>query len=150
MATKKFSLDEVLDQVFIRKLHTRMFQETWQWAGKFRRTEKNIGVDPLVIFTEIKKLTDDVNFQVKNQIYSVDEMVTRFHHRLVSIHPFANGNGRHARLMSDILLKSLGSPLFSWGATSLRDQTEIRLKYIEALRAADKHDYKQLLIFVRS
>ncbi len=67
VATKKFALKEILNQNFIRKLHMRMFDETWHWAGKFRRTEKNLGVDPIMIPIEIKKLIDDADFQIINQ-----------------------------------------------------------------------------------
>src|SRR5262245_42399450 len=93
VTTKKFSLDEILDQEFVRKLHWRMFNETWRWAGKYRQTEKNLGVVPIIIPIEIKKLIDDVHFQITNKSYSQEEIAARFHHRLVSIHPFANGNG---------------------------------------------------------
>lgn len=147
---KRLNLDEILDQAFTRKLHMRMFKETWRWAGKFRKSEKNIGVDPLTISIELKKLNDDARFQFENDIYCLDEIVTRFHHRLVSIHPFANGNGRHARLISDVLLKTLNKPLFTWGSSNLTHHTQTRANYIAALRAADKYDYKLLLEFVRS
>lgn len=147
---KKLKLEEILEQAFMRILHQRMFNETWRWAGKFRQTEKNIGVDPLIISTELKKLNDDVLFHFENGTYSLDEIVTRFHHRLVLIHPFANGNGRYARLISDVILKTLDRPLFSWGSINLSDHSKTRAEYISALRAADKYDYQRLIEFVRS
>lgn len=150
ISEKKFSIPDILSESFITKLHKKMFDDTWHWAGKFRKTEKNIGVDPVSIPIELKNLVDDVDFQVKNLTYTCDEISARFHHRLVAIHPFANGNGRHARLMSDILLKALDRPFFSWGAVTSLSQTEFRKKYIFALRSADKYDYEPLLEFVRS
>lgn len=147
--TKRLSMEKVLEQDFFKELHKRMFDETWRWAGKYRLTEKNIGVDPVKISIEIKKLIDDVDYQLDNQTYSRDEIATRFHHRLVAIHPFANGNGRHARLMTDVFLKTLNLPLFTWGAKNLTDQNSTRQHYIKALQEADKHDYLKLLEFVR-
>ena len=95
---------EILDEGFLRRLHQQMFGETWRWAGSFRKSDKNIGVDWLQIGVELKKLLDDVRFQVANGSLPLDEIAVRFHHRLVAIHPFPNGNGRHARLIADLLV----------------------------------------------
>lgn len=150
LLTKKFQVSDILNHEFPKKLHMRMFNETWRWAGKFRRSEKNIGVDPVRISIELKKLNDDAIFQLENSTYQIEEIITRYHHRLVSIHPFPNGNGRHARLICDVLLKALGLSRFSWGSINLSDYTVTREKYIQALRAADKYNYELLLDFVRS
>lgn len=109
---------DILTVDFIKKLHQIMFNKTWSWAGKFRQTNKNIGVDWVFVAVELKVLLDDINYQFKNNVYSVNELATRFHHRLVSIHPFSNGNGRHARMMTDIVLLSQDHPRFSWGKQS--------------------------------
>lgn len=141
---------EILDEAFLRQLHKQMFGETWRWAGEFRKSDKNIGVDWLKIGVELRKLLDDVHYQIEHAAYPPDEIATRFHHRLVAIHPFSNGNGRHARQMADLLVERLGQPRFTWGSRSLTNAGETRLRYIAALQAADARDYVPLLAFVRS
>ena len=131
---------EILDEGFLRRLHQQMFGETWRWAGSFRKSDKNIGVDWLQIGVELKKLLDDVRYQVANGSLPPDEIAVRFHHRLVAIRPFPNGNGRHARLMADLLVERLGRPRFTWGSASLTDTNETRQRYIAALQAADARD----------
>lgn len=130
-------------------LHKRMFDEVWRWSGQFRRSEKNIGVPWLEIPVALLNLCEDVKTQIFHQSYSSDECAARFHHRLVQIHPFPNGNGRHARLATDILVASLGVSRFSWGEQELNDVDSVRTRYIEALRAADRGDVAPLLAFVR-
>lgn len=147
---QNFKLQGVMTTEFIKKLHQRMFNKTWHWAGKFRKSNKNIGVDWLSIFVDLKLLIEDTAYQIENKTYLVDELAVRFHHRLVSIHPFANGNGRHARLMTDIVLLSQGQKRFTWGRVEqLIASSPVREKYIAALRAADRRDYSALLQFVR-
>jgi len=142
---------DIISVDFIRKLHKHMFNHTWRWAGKFRLSGKNIGVDWYMIPEELKKLCADVEYQLENKTYSIDEIAIRMHHRLVWIHPFPNGNGRHARLMADLLVMQQGQPRFNWGAhQNLYDATPIRKKYIEALRLADAGDYTALIDFARS
>jgi Fic-DOC domain mobile mystery protein B len=141
---------EILDEGFLRRLHQQMFGETWRWAGSFRKSDKNIGVDWLQIGVELKKLLDDVRFQVANGSLPLDEIAVRFHHRLVAIHPFPNGNGRHARLIADLLIERLDRPRFTWGSASLPDANETRQRYIAALQAADARDIAPLLAFARS
>lgn len=141
---------DILTEDFLRQLHKRMFGETWRWAGEFRRSDKNIGVDWLQIGVELRKLLDDVRYQVELGSYPPDEIAMRFHHRLVAIHPFANGNGRHARLMADLLVERLGRPRFTWGRVNLVDAGETRQRYIAALQAADARDIALLFAFARS
>lgn len=143
------SKKEVLTELIIRQLHKKMFQNVWRWAGQFRVTDKNIGVPHWKITEELRKLLDDVKAQITYQSYSSDEIAARFHHRLVAIHPFPNGNGRFARLMTDLLLKQLGRPAFTWGGGNLANVSEARKRYIEALRKADAGQYSHLLLFVR-
>ncbi len=140
----------VLSSEFIRKLHKRMFGETWRWAGSFRTTEKNIGIDPSRIQPALLDLCADVETQVEFQSMPVDEIAARFSHRLVSIHPFANGNGRLSRTVADLLLVQRGAPRFTWGAAALGHAGDARQRYLDALRAADAKDYSLLLAFVRS
>ncbi|WP_223857442.1 mobile mystery protein B [Sphingobacterium micropteri] len=147
---RKRKLDVLTDD-FICTLHQKMFGKIWKWAGTFRRTNKNIGVDKFVVGVELRQLLDDVKYWIKNGTYSPDEIACRFHHKLVWIHLFPNGNGRHARLITDILLtKMLGKEMFTWGGGSLTDATRTRQQYISALRAADHNDYAELSAFVRS
>lgn len=146
---------EVLSEDFMRQLHRQMFGETWKWAGEFRKSDKNIGVDWLHIGVELRKLLDDVRYQIGHGSFPADEIAIRFHHRLVAIHAFPNGNGRHARMMADLLVERLGQPRFSWGSRglaehSLVDATPIRNAYIAALQAADARDIAPLLAFARS
>lgn len=141
---------EVLSEEFLYELHSRMFDAVWTWAGKVRLTDKNIGVDKNIVRTEVRKLIGDAQYWRENSVYEPDELAVRFHHRLVSIHPFPNGNGRHARLMADLLVRELGEDSFSWGGVSLTNTSELRTAYIGALRAADEGDVGPLVKFARS
>ena len=141
---------DMLSEQFLKTLHKRMFGRVWRWAGEFRLTERNLGVAPHRIAIDLRKLLDDCRFWIENGTYPADEIAARFHHRLVWIHPFPNGNGRHARLATDLLLAGLGQPRFSWGRVNLVDASETRRAYVAALRAADGHDIGPLLEFVRS
>lgn len=140
----------LFDSEFIRVLHRRMFGGTWRWAGSFRNTEKNIGVDPLHIQPALLNLCEDVKTQLEYKSFPLDEIAVRFSHRLVAIHPFANGNGRLSRTIADLMLVQHGAERFSWGAGNLVTEGEIRQKYLDALRAGDRGDYGPLLAFVRS
>ncbi len=141
----------ILDEQFIKKLHYMMFSNVWHWAGKFRCSDKNIGGPWFQISTSIKNMYDDIRYQINPQTESSDEIAMRFHHRLVWIHPFTNGNGRHARLMTDTLLENvLECPKFTWGSGNLMKSCETRKRYIDALRSADNHEYEPLRKFVRT
>lgn len=138
----------VLQEAFVKRLHTRMYGEVWKWAGTFRRTEKNIGVDPLRIATDLRLLLDDAQFWIAHATYPPDEIAIRTKHRMVLIHCFANGNGRHSRLVADILAKAQGRPLFNWGHGS--DPVHVRARYFDALHAAHRGDINPLIVFARS
>lgn len=140
---------QILTRKYVTELHRRMFGRTWRWAGKFRRTLKNIGVPPEAIAAELEKLLADVAYWVEHETYEPDEIAVRFHHRLVATHLFPNGNGRHAREITDRLLVHLGRPRFTWGSASLVGADEARGAYLEALRAADGGKYDRLRNFVR-
>lgn len=142
---------DILNERFMKLLHKKMFCHVWKWAGSFRRSDKNIGVSWYMIPMELKKLCDDTEYWIDHQSFPEDEIAARFHHRLVLIHLFPNGNGRHARLMTDMLLEHvLSQSAFTWGKADLIQTGEDRKSYIEALRSADKGDYGRLLEFVRS
>lgn len=141
---------DILNEGFARSLHRRMFGDVWQWAGTFRQTERNIGIEAHRIPNDIGMMFDDVRHWVDHETFPPDEIAVRLHHRLVAIHPFPNGNGRHARLMADLLIERLGGQPFTWGGGSLHDIGELRRQYIDALRAADNHDIEPLIAFARS
>lgn len=140
----------VTEDAFLRELHRRMFGGVWRWAGDYRTTPRNIGIDAYRIPTEVRQLVGDVKYQIEHAAYPADEIAVRFSHRLVSIHPFPNGNGRHSRLAADLLAGELGRPPFTWGRINLVDPGETRKAYVAALQAADGHDIDALLRFARS
>ena len=144
------TIKKILTVGFIREVHLRMFDEVWGWAGKFRNTNKNIGVDKYQIELELTKLMGDCEFWVENETFPLDEIALRFKHRLVAIHPFPNGNGRHSRLCADILIsKGFKKEIFSWGSKNLSNQSETRTEYLNAIYKADNGSYKPLLEFAR-
>lgn len=138
---------DVCSDTFLRKLHKKMFCDVWVWAGEYRITERNIGVAPYQIPMKLMQLFDDLNFWIDNKTYSNHEIAVRLHHKLVQIHPFPNGNGRVSRLMADLVLRKLEGKTLYWGNTNLVDVSEVRRKYIDALRKADAGDYTDLLNF---
>jgi Fic-DOC domain mobile mystery protein B len=139
---------DILTEKFIKTLHQRMFGKVWRWAGTFRRSGKNIGADWPQIPAQLHTLLQDVRYWIDHKTYAADEIAVRFHHKLVWIHLFANGNGRHARLMTDLLLEEvLKQKPFSWNAGNINAQD--RDAYLKALKKADNHDYSMLLDFVR-
>ena len=141
---------EFLNEDFVLDLHRHLFGDVWSWAGAFRKSEKNIGADPASIGMELRNLLDDAKYWVEHNTYSREEFAARFHHRLVKIHPFTNGNGRHARIMTDAILERvLKVKPVNWGS-GLNTKTEHRMAYIAALRAADNNDYRPLIDFVSS
>ncbi len=141
---------DILTEDFIKRLHGKMFGDVWAWAGTFRVTERNIGIEPARIPIDLRMALDDARHWVENRTYPPDEIAARLHHRLVSIHPFPNGNGRTARLMADLLVVRLRQEPFTWGRVGLTDVSETRTRYIAALRAADGYDIMLLLEFARS
>ena len=149
--SRSFKPKDILTEKFVRTLHKRMYGNIWAWAGHFRKTNKNIGVDKWAISSSLKKLLDDTTFWIDHNIFEADEIAIRFKHRLVCIHCFPNGNGRHSRLMADVIIdKIFKRPVFSWGASSLVKQSDTRMTYLKALREADKNSYDKLILFGRS
>lgn len=148
---RRAKVPEVLSEGFCRDLHRRMFDKTWKWAGTFRTSDKNIGCEWTMVAVNLNQLLGNAKYWVENETFPPDETATRFHHALVWIHPFPNGNGRHSRMMADALLKQLGQKAFSWGGgANLVNANDVRARYLAALRAADKNDFTDLLAFVRS
>jgi Fic-DOC domain mobile mystery protein B len=139
-----------VSEPFARNLHRRMFRKVWKWAGQYRTSDKNIGIPSAQIQTGLYQALDNTRFWVENKTFPPDEIAVRFHHELVAVHPFPNGNGRWSRLMADVLAIRLGQKRFTWGGNALRSGDETRRIYIEALKAADNHDFNALLAFARS
>ncbi len=149
--TKKFKPQQVFTEKFICNLHKRMYGNVWSWAGKFRKTEKNIGVKSYQIPMQLKNLCDDSLFWIENKTYTSKEIAIRFKHRLVSIHCFPNGNGRHSRLMADIIIEKIfGNTPFSWGTENLSKDSNTRKTYLKAVKEADNNKYQPLLDFANS
>ncbi|HVA29422.1 MAG TPA: mobile mystery protein B [Candidatus Baltobacteraceae bacterium] len=141
---------DILDRAFLSELHLRMFGDVWRWAGQYRTTERNIGVEAHRITTDVQQAIDDARYWVEHATYPPDEIAVRFSHRLVAVHPFPNGNGRFSRLVGDLLARQLGQAPFTWGRVSLVSAGETRARYVEVLQAADNHDIRPLLLFARS
>ena len=141
---------DTLSEQFIKDLHKQMLGEVWRWAGQFRRSERNLGIPFYEIPAALRQLLEDTKVWIEYESYPPDEIAVRFHHRLVQIHPFANGNGRHSRLMADLLVMELGQERFSWGRANLQQAGDVRARYIAALKAADNHHIVPLLAFARS
>lgn len=144
------STNALLDDKYLRELHRDMFGQVWQWAGRYRIRETNIGIDPTQIAMAVRTLVDDARTWFELETFGIDEVAVRFHHRLVQIHPFPNGNGRHGRVAADYLVQSLSEPAFSWGRHLDTDTDELRRTYRRALQRADSGDLADLIAFSRS
>jgi Fic-DOC domain mobile mystery protein B len=149
--TRKFKSERILSESFIKELHKRMYKNVWRWAGEYRKTNKNIGVDKLDIPVALRSLIDDASYWLKHNVYEPAEFAIRFKHRLVSIHCFPNGIGRHSRMIADIIVEKIfQQTVFSWGGASLSEDMDIRAQYLKAIRKADKGDFELLLKFSTS
>jgi Fic-DOC domain mobile mystery protein B len=140
----------LFDEAILRGFHRRMFNRVWKWAGVYRTTARNIGIETYRIEPELRQILDDARYWVEHQTFPSDELAVRIHHRLVLVHPFPNGNGRWSRLTADVLIRQLGGSRFSWGSTNLQTAGNVRRSYIDALHAADEHDINPLIAFARS
>jgi len=147
---RKYGFQQILTEEFVLEMHKRMFEDIWKWAGQFRTSNNNLGIDKNQIPTEIKKLLDDCRYWIDNKVFAGDEIAVRFSHRIVMIHPFSNGNGRHSRLIADILVShGFGLSPFSWGSINLTAQGTARSAYLKALRKSDENEYQSLIEFAR-
>jgi Fic-DOC domain mobile mystery protein B len=140
--------EKILSEKFIKDLHKKMFGDVWKWAGEFRKTNKNIGIKWTQVAVELKYLIDDAKYWIENQTYSQDEIAIRFKHRIVAIHCFPNGNGRHSRMMADIIIEFVfNKEVFSWQKSNMIKADETRKSYISALREADNGNINPLIKF---
>jgi Fic-DOC domain mobile mystery protein B len=148
--TKKFNAEEILSENFVRTLHRKMYGNVWKWAGEFRRTEKNIGIAPTQIGVSLKQINDNCLYWINNNVYPNNEIAIRYKHEIIRIHCFANGNGRHSRLIADIIINHVfGKPVFTWGQLSHKDPNESRNSYLKALKQADENNIIPLLEFAK-
>jgi Fic-DOC domain mobile mystery protein B len=150
LSDRQISRLDPTKETYIRELHARMFDQTWEWAGTYRKTEKNLGVPVGEIRERLAQLLGNAAYWLENKTYDVDECAVRFHYELVVVHLFPNGNGRHARLIADVVAVKGGRPEFSWGGKELTAPGEARNEYLSALRTADKRDFARLLKFARA
>ena len=149
--TRTLKADTILTEKFVRNLHKRMYGNVWSWAGDFRKTDKNIGINKWQIPSALKVLLDDTLYWIEHDTFTPNEIAVRFKHRIVSIHCFSNGNGRHSRLMADIIVSKIYKlPVFSWGADNLVKKSDTRTNYLNAIKIADKNNYDPLISFARS
>ncbi|MDZ7679850.1 MAG: mobile mystery protein B [Acidimicrobiales bacterium] len=149
-AIRSPALDEVLDDLWLRQLHRRMFGDVWSWAGIYRLSDRNIGTDWTEVPAAVRRLIEDAHAWIRPD--EQQTAVARFHHRLVAIHPFPNGNGRHSRAATDYLCNALGIASPTWGALTNADTAELRAAYLAALRTADRdpNDLEPLVDFMWS
>lgn len=143
--------EKILTEKFVKNLHKKMYGDVWKWAGEFRRSEKNIGIKWTQIGIELKNLLDDTKYWIENNTFSPEEIAIRFKHRIVSIHCFPNGNGRHSRMMADLIMESVfGKKVFTWHQSNMAKANETRKKYIAALKNADNGNIKPLIEFAKN
>jgi len=143
--------NKILTEEFVKDLHRRMYGDVWKWAGEFRRTEKNIGIPWTQIGVRLKTLLDDTKHWIENETYSADEIAIRFKHRIVSIYCFPNGNGRHSRMMADIIMESIfKGEIFTWHQSNMVRADETKKKYIDSLKEADNGNINPLIEFAKN
>lgn len=143
--------ERILTEKFIKDLHKKMYGDVWKWAGAFRKSDKNIGIKWNQIGIELKSLIDDTKYWIENNTYTPEEIAIRFKHRIVAIHCFPNGNGRHSRMMADIIIESIfGGKNFSWHQSNMVKADDTRKEYIAALRKADNGEINPLIEFAKN
>ena len=146
----RFIAEEILSEKFVRELHKRMYRHVWKWAGTFRHSDKSIGVDWKQVPVNLRGLLDDCLYWVENNSFPEDEIAVRFKHRIVSIHCFPTGNGRHSRLMADVIRSHIfRKPPFTWGSGNLSGKGPNRVEYISALKEADRGSVVRLVEFAK-
>jgi len=138
----------LLTDTFVRELHRRMFDQTWRWAGRYRRSAKNIGIDWTQIPAAVHELCLNAKVWFEQTVFPVRQAAARMHHRLVQIHAFPNGNGRHARLFTDAVLQQRTEAPFEWGRGDPHAHGSVRDAYLAALRAADGGNFEALFKFL--
>jgi Fic-DOC domain mobile mystery protein B len=151
LRSRTATLSRMLSDDYLLRLHKKMFGDVWKWAGTIRERETNVGVPPHTIRTQLRSLYEEVGGWLEFNVYPPDEIAIRLHYRVVTIHPFPNGNGRHARMLAHmVMVRHFGLNPLSWGINALRSQDGNRKAYIDALVAADKREFAPLIAFARA
>lgn len=151
LLSRSLKAEKIFTEKFILDLHKRMFGQVWKWAGKFRTSQKNLGSNYWQVPVDLRMLLDDAMLWHSNQTFEPDELAIRFKHRIVSIHCFSNGNGRHSRLMADVITEKIyGREVFSWGTGDLSSSGQSRTNYLKAVKLADKGEFTSLIDFAKS
>lgn len=151
MSPRVLRRDDLLTDGFARELHRRMFAKVWKWAGRYRTAERNLGWEAHRIPSGVRTALDDAAYWLEHQTYPPHEAAVRLHHRLVVVHPWPNGNGRHARLLADVIVAAQKERPLSWGGAQVEHigPSATRQRYIHALRQADQENFAPLLEFCR-
>ena len=150
LGSRRLRFPSIATDTFVRDLHRKMFDQTWKWASAYRTSGKKIGIDWPQIPEQVRVACENARYWIENEEYEPVELSVRFHHRLVFVYPFPNGNGRHARLMADILLmKHFAADRLSWGGQNLGKAGESRNEYMAALAEADQGSFRRILAFAR-
>lgn len=151
LRTRRARLADMLSHTFLQRLHEAMLGELWTWAGEYRGRDTRIGVPHPQVPESLHTVLEDARTGLKHTTYSPEEFAIRLHYRIVTVHPFRNGNGRHARMVGDVaLIRHFNRPAFPWGRSPIRTADAVRQAYRDAVVAADHHDFLPLLAFATS
>jgi len=139
-----------LSTEFICKLHEKLFGDVWKWAGKYRTAEVNISKYRYYdVAPQLKNLFEDAKLWIQHGKMSWEEISEEMHKRLVTIHPFTNGNGQTTRIYVEYVQKRNNQGIPRWMASMSHSPAKRRDKYIQALRSADKGDFGPLIEFMK-
>ncbi len=151
MRRRALKREDLITDAFGRELHRHMFDSVWKWAGAYRKTDRNLGWEVHQLTEGVYNAFADARTWLQYETYPLHEVAVRLHHQLVRVHPWPNGNGRHARLMADVLVASRAGEDLTWGAgADIVTPGDARTRYIAAILAADAGDFAPLLSFARS
>jgi Fic-DOC domain mobile mystery protein B len=148
MRPRNLEAGEIFTEKFLIELHRRMFTGIWRGAGRYRKSIAATGWEPSRIAEGVRLFLDDADGWARYSTYPIHECAVRLHHRLISIRPWSNGNGRHARLMADVAVAAQGEAALTWGSRTAPGSA--RTRYVEAIGAADGGDLGPLVEFATS
>lgn len=142
LTSRKSRVPNMLSVEYLRELHSRMFNDVWDWAAQIPSTElqNEFAASVPGIRPQLSILyADAIEYWLNDKRMTPEEFAVRVHHRVVKIHPFRNGNGRHSRLLADLLLsENFGLETFTWGGSAQLGAGDLyRQPYLEGLKAAD-------------
>jgi Fic-DOC domain mobile mystery protein B len=150
LRARKSDLSSMLSDDYLQLLHEKMYGQVWKWAGTYRTHDTNIGSQYPMIRTDLREFFDDARSWTDHSTFDPQELAIRTHHRIVKVHPFPNGNGRHSRLIADLLLmRHFKIERLPWGGGTLGNEDPNRVEYIAALQEADRNNYAPLIAIAR-